>query len=41
MELRDKNPIKMNQKQSKTIIRLQITSSKLGISYHELNIINP
>jgi hypothetical protein len=39
--IRDKNPIKVNQKQAKTMVRMSVTPSSLGINYYQLNIINP
>jgi hypothetical protein len=39
--IREKNPVKVNQKQAKTAIRLNVTPASLGLNYYELNMINP
>ena len=41
VSIRDKNPIKVNMKQPKTLIRALVTSKSIGIHHYALNIISP
>ena len=41
IQIRDKNPIKINTKQSKTMIRVRVTPKEYGIRYYEVNLIHP
>lgn len=41
ISIKDKNPIKINTKQAKTLIRGIFTPKEFGINYYELNLVHP
>lgn len=41
MQIREKNPVKINTKQSKTLIRAKFTPREFGINYYEVNLVHP
>ena len=41
VSIRDKNPIKVNLRQSKTFVRTAITPKAIGIHHYNIHILNP